>query len=103
MGIILERVHSSICLIREGFEPVYIKRQDNSFLSLLRIVDNTHAALKRIMSHLSLQRQLSVIVLERVGEETDLPYLDIEPELIWVYTDIDVSNNVLSNLTWNVD
>ena len=103
MEIILERVHSFIDLIREGFEPVYIKRQDDSFLSLLRIVDDTRAALKRIMSHLSLQRQLSVIILERVDEQTDLPYLEIEPELIWVYPDIDISNDVLSNLTWNVD
>lgn len=103
MGIVLERIHSSIDLIREDLEPVLIERQDNSFLSLLRTMDSIYAALERIVSYLYLQRQLSVVVLERVDEETDLPYLEIEPELIWVYPDIDISNDVLSNLTWNVD
>ena len=103
MGIVLERIHSSIDLIREDLEPVLIERQDNSFLSLLRTMDSIYAAIERIVSYLSLQRQLSVVVLERVDEEIDLPYLNIEPELIWVYTDIDISNDVLSNLTWSVD
>ena len=103
MGIILERVCSSIDLIREDLEPIFIERQDNSFVSLLRITDSAYTALVRIMSYLSLQRQLSVVVLERVDEQTDIPYLDIEPELIWVYPDIDVSNDVLSNLNWNID
>lgn len=31
------------------------------------------------------------------------PYLEIEPELIWVYPDMDTSNNVYSNTTWNID
>lgn len=31
------------------------------------------------------------------------PYLEIEPELIWVYPDWAVDNNVYSNTHWNVD
>ena len=31
------------------------------------------------------------------------PYLEIEPEIIWVYPDWAVDNNVYSNTHWNVD
>lgn len=31
------------------------------------------------------------------------PYLEIQPELIWIYTDWSAYNEVISNLTWNVD
>lgn len=30
-------------------------------------------------------------------------YLEIEPELIWVYPDVEVDNNVHSNTAWNVN
>lgn len=30
------------------------------------------------------------------------PYLEIEPEIIWVYPDWAVDNNVFSNTNWNV-
>lgn len=32
----------------------------------------------------------------------DNPYLEIEPEVLWVNPDWAVDNNVYSNLTWNV-
>lgn len=38
-----------------------------------------------------------------VFQKAAAPYLEIEPELIWVYPDWDVSNNVYSNTTWNID
>lgn len=31
------------------------------------------------------------------------PYLEIAPEIIWVYPDWAVDNNVYSNTHWNVD
>lgn len=31
------------------------------------------------------------------------PYLEIEPELIWVVPDWAVDNNVLSNTTWHIN
>ena len=30
------------------------------------------------------------------------PYLEIEPEIIWVYPDWSAQNDVYSNTTWNV-
>ena len=38
-----------------------------------------------------------------VYQQTPAPYLEIEPELIWVYPDWGVDNNVYSNTIWNVD
>lgn len=29
-------------------------------------------------------------------------YLRIEPEIVWVYTDIPATNDVISNTTWNI-
>lgn len=31
------------------------------------------------------------------------PYLEIEPELIWVYPDWAADNDVLSNTTWHIN
>lgn len=31
------------------------------------------------------------------------PYLEIQPELIWVYPDWAVDNDVLSNTTWHIN
>lgn len=52
--------------------------------------------------------------MERVGEmtcrfalicDTGLvaPYLEINPEIIWVYPDWSAYNDVISNTHWNVD
>lgn len=30
------------------------------------------------------------------------PYLEIEPKLIWVYTNIESTNDVFSNTTWHI-
>lgn len=40
-----------------------------------------------------------VLVYRRGGQA---PYLEIEPDLIWVNPDWGVDNDVLSNVTWNV-
>lgn len=31
------------------------------------------------------------------------PYLEIEPQLIWVYEDLENYNDVLSNTTWHIN
>ena len=31
------------------------------------------------------------------------PYLEIEPEILWVYPDLESLNNVLSNTTWHIN
>lgn len=38
-----------------------------------------------------------------VFQKGSAPYLEIEPELIWVNPDWGTSNNVYSNTTWNVN
>ena len=45
---------------------------------------------------------LGDVLVYRKGT-TPVPYLEIEPELIWVYTDIPADNNVYSNTTWNIN
>lgn len=37
-----------------------------------------------------------------VFDKRPAPYLEIEPELIWVYPDWSAHNDVYSNTTWNV-
>lgn len=43
---------------------------------------------------------LGDVLVYRKGETH--PYLEIEPELIWVYTDWSAHNDVHSNTTWDV-
>lgn len=38
-----------------------------------------------------------------VFQKAAAPYLEIEPELIWVNPDWGVDNNVYSNTNWNID
>lgn len=38
-----------------------------------------------------------------VFEKTPAPYLEIAPEIIWVYPDWSAYNDVYSNTTWNVN
>lgn len=44
---------------------------------------------------------LGDVLVYRKGQTA--PYLEIEPEIIWVIPDYDVSNNVFSNTTWNIN
>lgn len=44
---------------------------------------------------------LGDVLVFRKGQTA--PYLEIEPEIIWVIPDYDVSNNVFSNTTWNIN
>lgn len=37
-----------------------------------------------------------------VFEKTPAPYLEIDPEYVWIYTDWSAHNDVYSNTTWNV-
>lgn len=72
------------------------------YLSLSRVLNNASTAIERIYSTLSLRRQLSGVALTRVCDVAELPYLEIHPELIWVYPDIESDNDVYSNLDWIV-
>ena len=38
-----------------------------------------------------------------VYEKNVAPYLEIEPEIIWVVPDWSVDNEVFSNTTWNIN
>lgn len=44
---------------------------------------------------------LGDVLVYRRGEEQ--PYLEIEPEIIWVVPDWAVDNEVFSNTTWNIN
>ena len=44
---------------------------------------------------------LGDVLVYRKGEVA--PYLEIEPEIIWVVPDLAVDNNVYSNTTWNIN
>lgn len=102
MNVLLERVGSELELQRKP-----------SVLSIGRIVSNCSvtrifngAALNlgsRVYSYLSLGRLLSQLILEGVDNVITPAYLEIEPELIWVYTDTYSNNNVYSNTDWNID
>ena len=44
---------------------------------------------------------LGDVLVYRKGEVS--PYLEIEPELIWVNPDFGIDNNVWSNVIWNIN
>lgn len=44
---------------------------------------------------------LGDVLVYRKGEVA--PYLEIEPEIIWVVPDWAVDNEVFSNTTWNIN
>ena len=100
--VTLQRVRSSFNIEREGTPSISLDACPNGYLSLSRILNNASTATERIYSTLSLRRQLSGVVLTRVCDVAELPYLEIHPELIWVYPDIESSNDVYSNLDWIV-
>ena len=31
------------------------------------------------------------------------PYLEISPEIVWIYSDLETSNDVISNTTWYIN
>ena len=36
------------------------------------------------------------------GKTVENPYLEIEPEVLWVFQDLESMNDVYSNLSWNI-
>ena len=100
--VTLQRVGSSFNIEREGTPSMSLDICPNGYLNLSRVLNGTRATLERVYSTLSLQRQLSGVVLTRVCDVAELPYLEIHPELIWVYPDIESDNDVYSNLDWIV-
>jgi len=99
----LQRVESSLELKREGYSFLTLEESPQGYVSIKRVLHDAYAELSRVHSCVSLQRQLSGLILERVCDIQNIPYLEIEPEFIWVYPDFEVDNDVYSNLTWNVN
>lgn len=50
------------------------------------------------LSHDAILARLSMVCTPSIRE----PYLEIEPKLIWVYTNIESTNDVFSNTYWNI-
>ena len=46
---------------------------------------------------------LGDVLVFRKGIQPVEPYLEISPQIIWVYPDLETDNDVYSNTTWNVN
>ena len=64
--------------------------------SSLQYVSGISASLARVSG---ISSRMGLICRPNIGT----PYLEIEPEIIWVYPEWAVDNNVYSNTHWNVD
>jgi hypothetical protein len=51
------------------------------------------------LSHDAIRARLSMVCRPSIRE----PYLEISPEILWVYSDLEQYNDVLSNTYWNVN
>lgn len=51
------------------------------------------------LSHDAIRARLSLVCTPSIRT----PYLEIEPQLIWVYTNIESTNDVFSNTTWHIN
>ena len=64
--------------------------------SSLQYVSGINSSLARTSG---ISCRMGLVCRPGVGDK----YLEIEPEIIWVYPDWAVDNNVYSNTRWNVD
>ena len=51
------------------------------------------------LSHEAIQARLSMVCTPSIRE----PYLEISPEIIWVYSDLEQFNDVFSNTYWQIN
>lgn len=51
------------------------------------------------LSHEAIQARLSMVCTPSIRT----PYLEISPEILWVYSDLEQYNDVLSNTYWNIN
>lgn len=51
------------------------------------------------LSHEAIQARLSMVCTPSIRA----PYLEISPEIIWVYSDLEQFNDVFSNTYWNIN
>lgn len=51
------------------------------------------------LDHDAIRARLSLVCTPSIRT----PYLEIEPQLIWVYTNIESTNDVFSNTTWHIN
>lgn len=76
---------------------VHLCLQSRVTASLIKSVCNHSYRLDRIGGHLKCQLiRTTKPIIEPV-------YLEIEPEIIWVYPNFESSNNVYSNTDWNIN
>lgn len=101
--LVLNRVHSSMNIERERNSFLYSLRERPAALILDAEPSPRKLIFERIMSYLSLERQQSMLILQRVYDTINVPYLEIEPDLIWVYYDLESDNDVISNVDWFID
>lgn len=72
-------------IVREGAPVVRCSRLDTGITATL--------------IHDAIQARLSMVCTPSI----QAPYLEIEPEIIWVYPDWERTNDVFSNTTWNIN
>ena len=51
------------------------------------------------LDHEAIRARLSQVCRPSIRE----PYLEISPEILWVYSDLDQYNDVLSNTYWHIN
>lgn len=79
-----------------GCLSVSLRRVGGVSASLERVDGGITASLRKVTG---MACRLGLVCRPNIGT----PYLEIEPEIIWVYPDWAVDNNVYSNTHWNVN
>jgi len=51
------------------------------------------------LTHEAIQARLSMVCRPSIRT----PYLEIDPEILWVYSDLEQYNDVLSNTYWHIN
>ena len=60
------------------------------------IKDNIHIGLRR-------EGVIKCIFTYICDTNIQQPYLEISPEVIWVYSNVEATNDVFSNITWHIN
>lgn len=103
----LDRVfYSTVSFIRDN-AVISLCTTADSFIeaSITRVLDSQAFICRDDLSLIRLIRSCSgKCTFTRIKDhDTQEPYLEISPEIIWVYDNLDAYNDVYSNVTWNVN
>lgn len=95
----------SVTLSRVGAVSVEAERKPSGVAAGLRRSGAPVPVFMRLPGLLTALERVSVRAsLARVCErDIKVPYLEIEPTILWVYPDWATSNNVLSNTHWRIN